>query len=276
MLDIIKRIFIGVCIGMCIFFLKTEVFALSWDLSEEKSTFFIFSSSPSINHTVQRADSYSYVSKNFDTSFTNSNGYNFAVIPLTYNISYSNTGQINDVGGNLHNVFFSGLTAFIPRIVLVSNGSWSNCEIQNNLLICPILKDLTYSSIRIYYNGSVYGLSSYTFNFTLNNTVSFYNILSPALAIQQQTEDIQNTDSPADHTYNNDYSTTDYDTAESNMNSHLDTDVSGLNFDPTSWTDTFSYIWDLVTDFLRISNKVFITITTFLTFSFVGLVIGRS
>ena len=107
-------------------------------------------------------------------------------------------------------------------------------------------------------------------------TVSFYNILSPALAIQQQTEDIQNTDSPADHTYNNDYSTTDYDSAESNMNSHLDTDVSGLNFDPTSWTDTFSYIWDLVTDFLRISNKVFITITTFLTFSFVGLVIGRS
>lgn len=276
MRDILKRIFIGVAIGMALFFLKSEVFALSWDLSEEMSYSFIFSSSPSITHTVQRADSYSYVSKNFDTSFTNSNGYNFAVLPLTYNISYSNTGEINDVGGNLHNVFFSGLTAFIPRIVLVSNGSWSNCEIQNNLLICPILKDLTYSSIRIYYNGSVYGLSSYTFNFTLNNTISFYNILSPSLAIEQQTDDILDSDADASTTYSNDYSTDDYDTAESNMNQNLDTDVSSFIFDPSQWVNAFNWIWQTLTSFVQLNGKVFATITSFLTFSFVGLVIGRS
>lgn len=274
MRDILKRIFIGVAIGMALFFLKTEVFALSWDLSEEKSSLFIFSSSPSINYTVQRSDSYSFVSKSFDTSFTNSNGYNFAVIPLTYNISYSNTGQINDVGGNLHNVFSSGLSAFIPRIVLVSNGSWSNCEIQNNLLICPLLKNLTYSSIRIYYNGSVYGLSSYTFNFTLNNTVSFYDLLSPALAIQQQTEDIQNTDSPADNTYNNDYSTSSFDSSSASVNQHTNIDVSSLNLDSSNYSSSWSWLWTTLESFIA-NTKVFLAYIFMLTLGFIALVLGR-
>lgn len=263
MRDILKRIFIGVAIGMALFFLKTEVFALSWDL-EVKQQITIFNTTPvTCSWSTPTNAGQAVCRKDFTSSYTNSNGYNFMVIPFT--LAYSQWGLTPGEASNAYSSF---------RAVLRSNTTWSTCEIQNNFLVCPLIKGLTYTGIQIY-TTSVVDSILYEVNF--NNTADMYNFPTNASsAIQQQTDDILDSDSPADATYNNDYSTTDYDTAESNMNQNLDTDVSSFIFNPAQWVNAFNWIWQTLTSFVQVNGKVFATITSFLTFSFVGLVIGRS
>lgn len=279
MIDILKRIFIGVVIGMSIFFLKTHVFALTYDM-EIKDEFFIYNTSIKQNNlSCTTSNHLCNLSFSFDTSFTNTNGYHFAVFSPTGTI-YSNFSEYSaeDGGGDPESWETSthDILSYIQRIVLISsNGAWSSCELQNNFVVCPIKKNLTYTSLRFTFIGST-GIN-YVAYITLTNTVQFYNsILVTSSTIEQQTDDILDSDSPASAEYNNDYSTTAYDSAEASMNQNLDQDVSGFNFNPLDWSRSFSFIWGTVTDLVQINSKVFLMITTFLTFSFVGLVIGRS
>lgn len=266
MRDILKRIFIGVAIGMALFFLKTEVFALSWDLAPKGETF-IFNNAKNVIINISSSVTGSYgqvVSRtNFDNSFTNSAGYHFAIIPYT---SYSNARNLTGTSP-----LIVGDPVF--SIKLISNGEWSTCNYQTNYIVCPIKPNLTYSAIQLYLKQLNYDVALY--DITFNNSALFMNSLSQS-NIENQTQQILDSDSAASATYNNDYSTTSYDTAESNMNQNLDKDVSSFIFNPAQWINAFNWIWQTLTSFVQINAKVFATITSFLTLSFVGLVIGRS
>lgn len=48
-----------------------------------------------------------------------------------------------------------------------------------------------------------------------------------------------------------------------------------LSVDLSYWDDPFSFLWGIATQFINIDSKLFLVLTTILTFSFVGLVFNR-
>ena len=66
-----------------------------------------------------------------------------------------------------------------------------------------------------------------------------------------------------------------YNQSESDLINSVDVDISDLGFSTESYIPSFSFIWDNLTDFIRVNNKVFNLVIGVLTLSFVGLVIGR-
>lgn len=307
MIDILKRIFIGVVIGMSIFFLKSFVFAAEIPgryVGQEQFFASPVSGSYAINSTSTVPYSYNFnasiipngttIFESYRDGFNNDPLYDngvfliFRIETTLTNIQSNNTSS-NELDIPLYN--FS--------VVLVSNGLWSTCYISNNSAICPISANTgQFTQLRVYQTDSSSYISSFgnaRLNIRINNYADIfvvdndksllYGIVNwlnriyqnmSSTAIQQQTQDILDSDASASATYNNDYSTTAYDSAEASMNQNLDQDVSGFNFNPLDWSRSFSFIWGTVTDLVQINSKVFLMITTFLTFSFVGLVIGRS
>lgn len=271
MRDILKRIFIGVAIGMALFFLKTEVFALSWDFTDIQDEVFVFNAAKTISQISNTGNQVNQtVQANFDTNYTNSNGYNFAVFPYTgyVDIYYQYFPNTTDTLYAQH-VFEN----FVNRVALISStGSWSTCELQNNLIVCPIKKDFVYTGIRFYYNTPS-GINYFSMKLTINNAMGLYNYTFSS-AIQQQTDDIQNTDAPADNTYNNDYSTSSFDSSSASVNQHTNIDVSSLNLDSSNYSSSWSWLWTTLESFIA-NTKVFLAYIFMLTLGFIALVLGR-
>lgn len=271
MRDILKRIFIGVAIGMALFFLKTEVFALTWDFTDVQEEVFVFNSAKTINKISNTGGQTNQIAQaDFDTNYTNTNDYNFAVFPYTGSIDlyyyyFPNTDDTLYAQHSIQN--------WVNRVVLISSsGSWSTCELQNNLIVCPIKADFVYTGIRFYYNTPP-NINYFSMTFTINNAMGLYNLIYSS-AIQQQTEDIQNTDAPADNTYNNDYSTSSFDSASSSVNQHTNTDVSSLTLDSSNYSSSWSWLWTTLESFIA-NTKVFLAYIFMLTLGFIALVLGR-
>lgn len=273
MIDILKRIAIGIIVGMSIFFLKTEVFAL------ETSSVQVYTSNQSgildiVDSSSNQSNPRVYQNLTFNNNYTNSFGYDY----MQFNISATLFSTSNNTSSSYN-------TTGIPLIMgayIVGNDTTAYCESTFSSIKCPIKKGSTYSRITIYFSTVPKfssGTSSAAVRYFIDQRVMVFSsevVQGFGDSTEQQTQDILDSDSPASATYDNDYSTDDYDTAESNMNQNLDQDVSSFTFNPLSWSHSFSFIWDTVTDLVQINSKVFLMITTFLTFSFVGLVIGRS
>ena len=278
---IFHRIVICVAITIALFLFVPKAHALSWDFSVIKEQLFVWNDFKHTSLDARSNDTNITRQLNFTTPFTNSNNHHFAVFTLTGGIVVRYLDNVS----NVYN--FDMFGNYVNRINLVSdNSAWSTCELQNNLLVCPISPGAHYTSLWFFLNGGVSSASNsgttVHLDFTVNNAVDLYDSLLYNFSsdfnqtIQNQTDAIQNSDAPSDATYNNDYSTQSYDQAESSVNSSMDVDVSNFVFNPSQWINAFNWIWQTLTSFVQINGKVFATITSFLTFSFVGLVIGRS
>ena len=91
---------------------------------------------------------------------------------------------------------------------------------------------------------------------------------------QKNHDDFMNSDS--DSSFNEDTSSYDeYEKAEKDLMDSTNVDTSDLNFDISSYSKPFKWIWDTITSFFQSSSKVFMAVTSTLILSFVGLVVGR-
>lgn len=306
MIDILKRILVGIIVGMSIFFLKTQVFAAEIPgryVGQEQ----FFATPPFGSYAINTNSSVPY-SYNFNASiipngstifesyrdgFNNDPLYDNGVF-LIFRIESTLTNiQSNNTSSNVLDIPLYNFS-----VVLVSNGLWSTCYISNNSAICPISANTgQFTQLRIYQTDSSSYISSFgnaRLNFRINNYADIYVVDNDksllygivnwlnriyqnmsSTAIEQQTDDILDSDSPASATYDNDYSTDDYDSAHNSVSSSMDVDVSSLTFDNLFWSGPFTYIWDLITSFVSFNSKIFAFFTSFLTLSFVGLVFNR-
>lgn len=162
---VIKRVVVAVLIAMIIFFLKSNnVLALSWDMFPQEDVF-VFNSSPisvvinttssNTTQTVQRV--------NFHNTFKNTQGYDLAVFVY----SLSEESQI------LYNQSSTAqmVTSADIGVKLVSDGSWSTCQLQDSLIVCPIKKDLTYSALQFYVTKMY---ANIYVNMNLTNSMTYY------------------------------------------------------------------------------------------------------
>ena len=313
MLNVLKRIFIGVTVGLLIFLIKDNVFAATVPVSSQQ---FMYTRHTCLIGEVGCTDFWTsgyssagtwldpptqpsgvdlhryylvgvYVRTN--ATLTTGNTYSFTFRtqfnPKTDNVlKHINALQYNvyvNVSNNWTDTQVASQVCSTRNVVTHDYAIETTCTFTINSNASGVLvrsiysftqtpEHITTSNFHIESAQNEIGILT-----EINTTIK--SITSQIItSIQASNTELLDADADATHTYNNDYSTSDYDQAESSMNQNLDVDVSDFTFDPTQWAHSFSYIWSLVTAFVTINNRVFATITGFLTLSFVGLVIGRS
>lgn len=281
MRDILKRIFIGVVIGMALFFLKSQVFAMSLD-EQFISNVQILNSITSYTLPVANGGtgtSQSTQTVTFKSSITPVSGAQYLFIPYTGIL-------VNEVlnessSSSIANLNFWIMTQIVNSVQLMnSNGTSPICTLESNYIVCPVSTSGSYGSLRFMYHTVNVGNNSVAdvaYSLSISSYAGFYKLRTTSFesAITNQTNDLLDSDSTANKSYSNDYSNSDWEDAEENLDGYVDVDVSNVVFDPSSWVVAFTYIWGLCTSFVTANTKVFACVTSFLTLSFMGLVLGR-
>lgn len=312
MRDILKRVFIGVAIGMALFFIKTQVFAASVSIS-----------SADFQYSTHLCDSLEHNCDNFYVSGYSSNGTWKSLTSQPGSLPIQRYFYVNSYARayaslNTSNVYtFTFRQQFDPKNQAIlqtvdawrydlygynSNGlsdtyfSSQSCSTRNvpthtyaveTTCTFTLNTSVSYVLVRTAFlltpTGSRFTISNAQMQSSQNeigaineNTATlktqFQQLYSKILS---QTEELLDADADASNVYNNDYSNPEWEDAEDNLDSYVDIDLSDLAFDPTQWINGFTYFWSLCTSFVQLNAKVFATITAFLTFSLVGLVLGR-
>ena len=313
MLNVLKRIFIGVTVGLLIFLIKDNVFAATITLSNNK---YMVSTHDCLIGEVGCTNYQTYSYQNNGT-WTNLGFYTIDTLHRVYLVGVyaQSTTSSSLTSGNTYTYTFrtqldpkenalKHVNALQYNVYGLNGSNWADtyiatqsCSTRNVVThdyaietTCTFTVNTTISAVLV---RSIYSTTLIPTRITCSNVqmqsaqneigilteinTTIKSITAQIInSINISNAELLDADAVATHTYNNDYSTSDYDQAESSMNQNLDVDVSDFTFDPTQWAQSFSYIWSLVTAFFTINNRVFATITGFLTLSFVGLVIGRS
>lgn len=320
MRDILKRIFIGVAVGMALFFLKSQVFAAtitptttqydaryallncnvsstncfpdgwgSWQGTVNMGTAILQPADVGQFENVLTELSLKY---SYSSGFVAGNTYIFKVrVNITNSQPVSNyikNWKLFGVrgGSTTSNLDYANIsTSTLQRIEPDSDND------KVFYIYISVTPAINVNHIWMYVGGrsAVLGSSYYdNGNVVVRNSGVNYSEGTNSY-IQQTTnavieltkqfilgnQEVLDVDEPASKDFPSDYDTTDYDNAEQSISNSLDVDVSGLTWDPTTWIYAFNWIWQTLTSFVQINAKVFATITGFLTFSFVGLVLNR-
>lgn len=191
---IIKKIIIGVAIAIIVFLLKTQVFALSWNL-DLQSEALIFSGVDYKEFTgdFTNTDGRTYFALQFDNVYQNSNNYRYAVFSVMSIFFYSDQGVLLPGttlpgGTNLTYVYTSHNTYLsTQRIILYGDygGAWSNCEWQNNYIVCPINPGQKYNRMAFWFESNAN--MNLTYRIAFAPTVQLYNPLGVTSSQQEQT-----------------------------------------------------------------------------------------
>lgn len=315
MRDILKRIFIGVAVGMALFFLKSQVFAAtitptttqfdaryasyncaslgvcsfsswgSWQGTVNMGTAIL---QPDADWTglTQLSLKYSY-----NSGFVAGNTYIFKV---RVNISNSEPVSAYAQQWSLTGVR-GGTSVSTLDYANISSSTLQRIELDADndkvfYLYISVTPAVNVNHIWMYVGGRIIGNVTQMENGNVvvrNSGVNYSEgtnsyIQQTTNAVIQLTKTIINNnkelidlDADASKTFPSDYDTTDYVNAEQSISSVMDVDVSSLTWNPLTWINAFTWIWATLTSFVQINAKVFATITGFLTFSFVGLVLNR-
>lgn len=332
MIDILKRIFIGVAVGMSIFFLKTQVFAATFTPSTSQydarfatvncsttgrncfpDNWGSYQGTVNMGTAIARpsgtsSSGFPYIltmlslKYSYNSGFIAGNTYSFVVrVNTSYDVSstYKSFAKYNFSRGGTttSNLTDSNIaSATLDRVVVDNTDSkvfylyfsvTPSANI-NHIWFYVTLIDInfTYSDFSQIDSGNVV-VRHQTANFTEGSNSYIQQNTNAILqqtrefvqATAESTTQILDADAPADFSYYHSYDTSDFDSAESDMMDSInpdDTDLSEIVFDRQSWAPSFTFIWNTITSFVQANVKVFLAITTYLTLSFVGLVIGRS
>lgn len=134
---------------------------------------------------------------------------------------------------------------------------------------------LTYSYLKITYTEGANALIEYQTQVIQDMSNKINQNLEDMMGIfQDGTDDTLNADADSSFNGNSD-KFDDYNKSESDLMNSVDVDISDVSFSVDSYKDSFGFVWDKLTDFISVNNKVFNLVIGVLTLSFVGLVIGR-
>lgn len=315
MRDILKRIFIGVAVGMALFFLKSEVFAAS--ISPTSTQYDARYSSYSCSLGVCSYDSWGAwqgtvnmgtailqpdsdwtgltqlsLKYNYNSGFVAGNTYTFKVRVNISNSApvsvYAHQWLLTGVRGGttVSNLDYTNiLSSTLQRIELDSDND------KVFYIYVSVTPAVNVNYIWMYVGGRVVGTSDQLDNGNVvvrnggvtytEGTNSYIQQTTNAVIELTQTlistnQELLDADAPASKDFNNDYSTQAYDQAHDSLHDYF-VDNSGNTFtiDFTQWHNVFAWLFAKLTQFVQLNAKVFAMITGYLTFSFVGLVFNR-
>ena len=311
-MNIVKRIFIGVSIAMIVWFLKSEVFAMSVTSRLQYTD----------NNTVVDT---SYVSDGTLMSFTTSNNnheFFFTRVFVRFTDSFTSGSTYRfEYNYNISAYQREFYNHMCPDNLTVSSGtiSSSSCSF-NGATVSIVVTWQSTSNVSYVTFGSAYGvmlLNNTTYNFrTLtdwlwsevdstqeavnNNTAVISNALAGISSILNNIYDQQEEQVGFAQALVNVFSSV-FDSSEeylSNSYSYSSTNVIGyssahnsgtsaggsgsgsggsgsLSFDYTNYSGSSSTIWDFVYRFLSLNSKLLTYLTSILTLGFVKVVLNR-
>lgn len=179
------RVAIGVSIGLILMFARGKAYALSYDLEYGMSATVFTTNSLSFNKTVNGSDITQTLTFNNLIS-TVDNQLNKYVAVFGYSSMLIGHGD---------ETASWDITDFNYRINLIATeGAWSNCEAQNNYIVCPLETGKRYTGLRFYFGAPIYPGANQgdiiSFNVRLNTTVMYFKPLAKetAQAAQESAE----------------------------------------------------------------------------------------
>lgn len=304
MLNIFKRIFIGVAIAMSVFFLKTQVFALTVSSrlqyidnnSTVDTTYVSAGSLMSITPATGHEALFLRVFVRFQQTFQVGSYYTF---DYTYNVSraeYEFSG--NRCGTSL--TVTTGQT-------IVSASCSSDGVAQHVIATVRIDSSTSYITLGSVYNVPLIPNQTYNFRVLTDYSVSEVDgtedavrnntaIISNAIEGVGSKIDIQTTiinnihnllsglvssDSYTEVDYElNDPRSSSYIAQHNSLNSIGDSGTGsngsgGLTFNSSNYEDASETIWDFIYDFLSLNSKLLTYLTSILTLGFTKVVLNR-
>lgn len=309
MLDFIKRVAIGVAIAMCVFFLKSQVFALTVDSrlqyvdngstvnTSYVSAGTLMSITPATGHEVR----FTRVFVRFNESFGANTYYRFE---YQYNVSRYDYEFLNhecnkiqysvSIGAEISSVSctYSGPTQNI-NIVVHFTESMSSVTIGSiyNILLLP---NQTYNFRVVANSWNITNIDN-TYDAIINNTAQITDAIEGVSQyVDYQTAVIETIrdmiydftyatigDEPADIYSDYNYSGVNvngYDSAHTSGTGAGGSGVNGANglgFNFNPFTAPFTFIFSKVEDFLSLNATFMIYLINMITLGFIGLVLNR-
>lgn len=274
MIDILKRIFIGVAIGMSIFFIKSYCFALSIQF-EPGDPVKIFNSSK--HFQVAPLGNEQTIAYSLDIPYLNTD-YDFVMFQLseiiTDDYNFSNTSA----SSRLYEVLRYNYYMWI----FYSDNSATNCLYQDGVFLCPLSKNKTLNKIQFRFppfNASASITGSLDIYFTayctpLKNT--FNSLASSSNETLNETKKITDeTDrSGSGDTYDNSGITSN-NSKEDALTQDTESSINNFNIDLSGNANAFQYIFFLLDKFVKANAKIFGVVLSLLGFGFIRLVLGR-
>lgn len=274
MIDILKRIFIGVAIGMSIFFIKSYCFALSIQF-EPGDPVKIFNSSK--HFQVAPLGNEQTIAYSLDIPYSNTD-YDFVMFQLSEIITdeygFSNTSATTRIYDVLRYNYYMW--------VFYSDNSATNCLYQDGVFLCPLSKNKTMNKIQFRFppfNSSVSITGTLDIYFTayctpLKNT--FNSLASSSNETLNETKKITD---ETDRSGNGDSFDNSGISSNSSKEEDLTSDSEDLfdNFDVdlSGNSSSFQYIFSILTRFIQANAKIFGVVLSILSFGFIKLVLGR-
>ena len=179
---------------------------------------------------------------------------------------------------SIYNIFVSQAQ---PRIQLVSTGPWPVCELQNNLIVCPIFPQYKYYGLKLeLLMPESDSYNDINWEISVSNFVNLYRTDTSSIINNQN----QNTQTIMDSntTYNND-ATQDYTNQTNEMDNITnaeDTLMNNLDFNTTDMNITINpnastFIWNIVDALRLMSTKIVLLMTSILSIGVIKLVLNR-
>ena len=229
------------------------------------------------------------------TETCNSTQFITATGAKTYTVTYADgshatiTGNITDYEGYCSQYTSTGtvtsssinITEFTPQIYLMTTGggSWSQCEMDNSFILCPVTPNLNYSGLRLYYYRQSFNDGNAYFSIYLRKDVLTINSDAQAIINNNNTNynNFNNSDinsqskTPLDTTNSdsvNQKETQIYDVIKQSPN---ELDILSIDLDP----DTNSWIWTTINTLIAQHRYITILFVSIMTIGVAKLIFGR-
>lgn len=309
MLDFIKRVAIGVAIAMCVFFLKSQVFALTVDSrlqyidngttvnTSYVSAGTLMSITPSTGHEVYftrvfvrfnqsfGADTYyrfeyQYNVSRYDYEFSNSPcnriSYSVSTGAEITSISCTANGPTQNVSVNVHftDSMSSVTIGSIYYVTLIPNQAYNFRVVANSWTVTNI--DGTYEAIinnTAQITGAIEGVTEYVDY----QTAVIESIRDLIYDFTYATIGDEPADIYSDYNYSG-VNVNGYDSAHTSGTGAGGSGVNGANglgFNFNPFTAPFTFIFSKVEDFLSLNATFMIYLINMITLGFIGLVLNR-
>lgn len=240
------------------------------------------------NDTTTGRQTFSF---NFDTNYSNTNGYNFAGFPYSA-ILYNNYYQCVGSQCNGSTELITNIEDYISTIYLIGSDGYVLCQFNDGQILCPINKNSNYSGLSIIYltlNGNLHQTSNimklyinrniYLYNY--KNTSDTQDIINNQNNIQQQNQQNWNNFNNSDIS---NQSKTPIDTTESDAVNQKETqiydvikqspselDILSIDLDP----NTNNWIWTTINTLIAQHRYITILFVSIMTIGVAKLIFGR-
>lgn len=215
----------------------------------------------------------------FKYEYTNTNGYEYIAFPYS---GYFGTDQQIDIDSSNFNTFISKYSFTITLYSRTGSGGYNTqCELQNNFIVCPMYKDGQYYRLDfIAWDANLNSQTEFQINLLISPFPIIYDTDTNAIIENQNqnTQEIINqnatySDEPKEETEGKN-ETADYEQKEQALMGSLDfnmTAMDNISINPNA----SAFVWQIADRLRSINPAIILLMTSILGMGLIKLILNR-